>query len=98
MSAEFRLGDRIFGSSQIYFPLRVVEVSDLTVIIDIYWYFAESVRTTEFAILPFNIHVQLEAASAEEFEALHSSESVAIESQQRETKLNDYILHCIVTG
>ena len=97
MPSTLRLRNGVLRASQIDSSLWIVEVGDLPVIIDIDWNISKCVRATEFAVFSFNIHIQLEAGSAEEFEALYPGQSVTIESEQGETELDDDILHGKIT-
>jgi hypothetical protein len=55
------------------------------------------VRATPITILPLHVQVKQETSPAQQFISLHSRHSVAIQSQQRKSKLNDHVLHRIVT-
>lgn len=55
-------------------------------------------RAAELAKLSLCLKVQLVACSAQELESLHSGQLEAVKSQQRETKLDDNVLHREVTG
>jgi len=95
-SSTFWIWDRINIAFQINPSLRVIEISELTIIIDINTDFLESSPSTELTKQPRSIHIDPITTLTQEFEPLDPRQDSSIEIEQLESHLNNHILHRVI--